>query len=206
MSLLMSLERAASASEAAGADETPRIEIVGDWQVQVSPGTVKQGRKRARISQSVTLDVAPATLLHVQDEKYDSLPIYDANLAPWGRGTKLRQLTTFETTAPDCLVPDTLVLKGGAGQGDALHAGQRLRARNTLGDDGTGRGRHCGGTGCLGQLQTADGVASIRSWSALRGKYASCRERPTTRRRIRLNWREANWQWRTSGSRRCCRS
>ena len=89
---------------------------MGDWQVQVSPGTVTRGKTHARISQPVILTVTPATLLHVKDEKYDGLPLYDVNAAPWTRGARLQQLITFETTAPDCLVPDTLVLKSGPGK------------------------------------------------------------------------------------------
>jgi lysophospholipase L1-like esterase len=115
MPLLFSLGLTSLPSSDTRADEMPHIEIVGDWQVQVSSGTVKQGRAHAHVSQPVMLTVAQATLLHIQNEKYDSLPIYDANAAPWTRGAKLRQLTTFETTAPDCLVPDSLVLKSGSG-------------------------------------------------------------------------------------------
>lgn len=115
MPLLFSLEMTALGSEAAKLEETPHVEIVGDWQVQVSAGNVKHGKTHVRISQPITLTVEPATLLHVKDEKYDSLPLYDANAAPWTRGARLRQLITFETTAPDCLVPDSLALKPGPG-------------------------------------------------------------------------------------------
>lgn len=113
--LLSTLAGTAFASRTIGAEERPRIEIVGEWQVQVSAGTIRQGKMQAHIVQPTTLTFAPATLLKVRDEKYDSLPLYDANAAPWTRGVKLRQLTTFETTAPDCLVSGTFVLKSGPG-------------------------------------------------------------------------------------------
>ncbi len=122
--LLFSLGLTALTSEAARAEEMSRLEIVGDWQVHISPGTVKQGKTHARISQPITLTVAPATLLHIQDEKYDTLPLYDANAAPWGRGATLKQLITFETTAPDCLFPESLVLKSGPGAATPYRQGK----------------------------------------------------------------------------------
>lgn len=113
---LFALGATTSVDAEAAADDAARVEITGDWQVLVSPVTVKQGRARARITQPVTLTVAPATVVHAQDEKYDSLPLYDAKAAPWTRGVRLRQLVTVETTAAGCLLPDTLVLKSGPGQ------------------------------------------------------------------------------------------
>ena len=124
MPLLFSLGMTAPAASEASADEMPTIAITGDWQVQVSPGTVTQGRAHAQIAQAITLTVAPATIVHVQDERYDALPLYDANAAPWTRGAKLQQLTTFETTAPDCLLPNTLVLKSRPGAGSPYTLGK----------------------------------------------------------------------------------
>lgn len=102
-----------------GADKTPQIEITGDWQVRVLPGTLKRGKTKIAVRQAQTFNVSPATLLHIRDEKYENLPLFDANAAPWARGAKLRQLTTFETTATGSLVSESLVLK--SGQGDAPH-------------------------------------------------------------------------------------
>ena len=96
-----------------------QIEITGDWQIRVLVGIFIQGKTRLRVAQTQTFEVSPATLLHVRDEKHDSLPLFDANAAPWDRGAKLRQLITAETTAAGSLVPESLVLK--SGQGDAMH-------------------------------------------------------------------------------------
>lgn len=104
--------------------EFPHIEIVGDWQVRVSPGGVQRGRSRLRITKEALLTVAPATVMTVKDEKYDSLPLFNAQAAPWTRGAKLRQLTTFETTAAGMLVPESLVLKSGAGEAMRYLAGK----------------------------------------------------------------------------------
>lgn len=107
----------ALSGEIAGAEpaNNARIEVTGDWQVRVSAGTVQVGRKRVRIAQDTTVTVAPPTLLHIKDEKYDSLPEFNAQTAPWIKGRVLRQLVTFETSATDMLAPESLVLKSGPG-------------------------------------------------------------------------------------------
>lgn len=115
-SVWMALSLLCVAAALASAGETPRVEVTGDWQVRVTPGTLKIGRKRVQIAQPTTLDVSPATLVQVRDEKYETLPLFNADAAPWTKGAKLRQLETFETTAPDRLVPDSLVLKSGPGE------------------------------------------------------------------------------------------
>lgn len=93
----------------------PRLEIAGDWQVRVLPGTVHIGRKSVRIMQPATVDIKQATVIRGTNEKFDSLPLFDANAAPWAKGARLRQLDTFETTAADMLIPESLVLKSGSG-------------------------------------------------------------------------------------------
>lgn len=95
--------------------EEPRIQVVGDWQVRVSPGTVSQGKGQRRVTKEALITVSPATLVKVRDEKYENLPLFEANAAPWNRGAKLRQLITFETTAAGMLVPGSLVVKTGMG-------------------------------------------------------------------------------------------
>lgn len=105
-------------------DNAPRIEVVGAWQIRIPPGEVKVGRRHARIAQETLLNVAPATLLTVKDEKYESLPLFAAQAAPWAKGTVLRQLATFETTAADMLVPESLVLKSGPGNASRYKAGK----------------------------------------------------------------------------------
>ena len=49
--------------------EAPRVEIIGTWQVRVG---------------DVTLEIAPATLLKVRDEKHDALPVYNPSTAAFG--------------------------------------------------------------------------------------------------------------------------
>ncbi len=114
----------ASAGLGKPAASLPSVELTGDWQVRVQPGTLKTGRSTIRVSHPVTLEVARPALIHVTDEKHEKLPLYDPKAAPWGRGAKLRQLTTYETTATDMLVRDSLALKEGPGSARHFAAGK----------------------------------------------------------------------------------
>jgi hypothetical protein len=100
------------------------IEVVGPWQIRVSPGRVRVGRKRVRIKKETLLEVAPATLLTIRDEKYESLPLFNAQAFSWQKGARLRALVTFETTADNMLVPESFVLKSGPGNAARYIAGK----------------------------------------------------------------------------------
>lgn len=89
----------------------PTITVVGDWRIQVAPGTIAVSGTLVQLPKAIILDVPPATLIHAQDEKYDSLALFNAQAAPWSKGTRLRPLITFETTASASLVPESLQLK-----------------------------------------------------------------------------------------------
>lgn len=91
----------------------PTVTVTGDWRVQVAPGTIAVGGTPVQVTRAITLNMSPATLIHAQDEKYDNLALFNAQAAPWSKGTRLRPLITFETTASDSLVPDSLQLKAG---------------------------------------------------------------------------------------------
>jgi lysophospholipase L1-like esterase len=101
----------------------PSVEVVGDWQVRVMAGTVTVGKNRVKIKAPVTLSVPPATVVHVKDERYDGLPLFSDGAAPWAKGVKLKELTTFETTAADMLIPESFVLKNYGGDGDHFKLG-----------------------------------------------------------------------------------
>jgi len=91
--------------------QTPYVRVTGTWQVEVSSGVVKVGRKNVKISKPVNLTVAEPDLVVVKGEKYDTLPIYDATTAQWVRGTRFHGLEAFECTATDLLVPESVVVK-----------------------------------------------------------------------------------------------
>jgi hypothetical protein len=106
----------------------PTLTLAGAWQVRLSPGSVKIGKAVVRIAKPVTLTISPASRLVVADEKFDSLPPYDATAAPWTRGARLKAVITSETTGPDLLKADTLVFKSGPGS-----TGGRLRVGTEIG-------------------------------------------------------------------------
>lgn len=88
----------------------PAASITGNWQLHITcPG-----------SPDATLAVAPPTRVRVHDERYDTLKAFDEKVSPWTRGTCLKGLMTFETTAPDMLRVDSLRLKTGSGDAPLL--------------------------------------------------------------------------------------
>lgn len=93
------------------------VEIVGDWQVRV----IRSG------SSDVTLTIAPPAQLVVKDERYDTLREFNEKAAPWTKGTRLKGLITFETSAPDMLVPESVRLKSGSGDAPLLKEGTDYR-------------------------------------------------------------------------------
>lgn len=105
-------------------EEQAQIRITGEWEIEVSAGIFLTGRKRVRITHNTALKVTPTTILTVKDEKYDALPVYNPKAAPWGRGAKLKQLATAETTSPGMLVAGSLVLKSAPGSGSTYQMGK----------------------------------------------------------------------------------
>lgn len=83
------------------------IEITDGWTVTVRAGNHIVNGKRVRVARDSAINVSPASLLQTRGEKVDSLPMYDANAAPWARGYRPAAVVTFETTACDLLVPDS---------------------------------------------------------------------------------------------------
>ncbi len=104
--------------------EKAMFSVYGDWQIQVNKGSANLGGKKITIKKTTRLDVLPPALIHVTSERWDALPDYAPNAAPWGRGARLKQLDTFETTAADMLVPASLALRLKPGDADTLTPGK----------------------------------------------------------------------------------
>jgi hypothetical protein len=115
--------RAGSAPEKDGAARSS-IDVIDDWQIRVSAGVAVADGTEVPIARSVVLIVTPATIVRARDEKYDRLPLFVPDAAPWVRGEKLRRLATFETTAADMLVPESVVLKPSPGEAAHFAAGK----------------------------------------------------------------------------------
>jgi lysophospholipase L1-like esterase len=93
----------------------PEVSLTGDFQVKVSAGEVKIAGKTVSIATPITLTVAPPARLRVTDERYDTLLPFDEKAPGWKRGNRLKALITYETSAPDLLLPDSVRLKTAAG-------------------------------------------------------------------------------------------
>ena len=91
---------------AADRTDTPaELKLAGDWEVLV---LLKKPHPLA-----ATVHVAPPEIVTVVAEKYDSLPPFNPNAGGWGKGAQLRGVCAQETTTPDLLDPDSLVLRAG---------------------------------------------------------------------------------------------
>lgn len=108
----------------APAPSAPRIEVVAPWRIRVMPGAIEGPGFHVALRQSVVLTVAPPPVLHVQDERYDALPLFDANWPSWAKGVPLEHLRTEETTAARMLDPSSFVLKRGPGASTPYQPGK----------------------------------------------------------------------------------
>ncbi len=104
--------------------QAPPIEIVGPWTVRVGAGTFRVRDRAVVLKSPVELAIQPATTVQVNDEKHENLPIYNPQAAPWTRGARLKGVITSETTAPDSLVPESVVVKAAPGESPALVQGR----------------------------------------------------------------------------------
>ena len=89
----------------------PTIVLIGHWRIRIDPGYIRAGGILFRVRRATELEVAPSSRITVTDEKHESAPRYDANAAPWTRGLRFLKLITCETTGPDLLDPDSVVLR-----------------------------------------------------------------------------------------------
>lgn len=100
------------------------IDVTGPWTVVVRAGAYHVGARAVRVAHATTLTVGAPSSVTVVDEKHGPVPVYNAALAPWGRGDRLNALITCETTAMDLLEPESLVVKAEPGSGKPLAVGK----------------------------------------------------------------------------------
>lgn len=100
----------AASRESVAAPQPAEVRVAGDWSVDVQVRG-DTGDIRARV------EIPPATLLTVSDERYDSLPIFNPKTAGWVKGTQLQAVRAQETTTPFLLDPASLELRSAPGTG-----------------------------------------------------------------------------------------
>jgi len=129
--VLADASKRASACAIHSAGSDPMFEIVGDWQIRVNKGTIQIGEHGGHVTvhEPATLNIDHAVSIETSGENWENLPMYDAKAAPWGRGARLRQLDTYETTAADMLVPESVVIHGSNGEQLRLHEDYELEPK-----------------------------------------------------------------------------
>jgi lysophospholipase L1-like esterase len=101
----------------AGHAAPPSLTVTGPWQVQVGAGEVQVDGTTITLAAPVTLTVAPAALVTVTGERYDSLPVFNPGGAGWMKGARLRGVITQETSAKGALEPASVLLTSEADGG-----------------------------------------------------------------------------------------
>jgi lysophospholipase L1-like esterase len=97
----------------AGVAENPaKLDVVGNWDVQV---TVGEPRTRA-----ITIHVAPPTFATVTAEKHASLPLFNRQAPVWKRGVPLLGVQAQEVTTPGLIEADSFILRAGPEPGAAV--------------------------------------------------------------------------------------
>ena len=87
--------------------EAPRRMTASEFELWVA-GPWRIAARRRGAGRPTLLDVEPAGIRTVADERHARLPLFDAARPGWLRGERLRQCVTQETSAKDSLVPDSV--------------------------------------------------------------------------------------------------
>ena len=93
------------------------VKITGPWSVEIGPGSVQTGHGKITLAGPVALTIPPAEAVHVKDEKYGQLPLFNPHAGSWMRGAQLSRLITEECTATGLLIPESVRVKPGPGEG-----------------------------------------------------------------------------------------
>jgi lysophospholipase L1-like esterase len=87
------------------------VTLTGDWQVQVSIG--RDDTSPGSQPLTATLHVVPPTSISVEAEKFDSLPLFNAQAAGWTKGARLQGVIAQECTSCGILNPKSLIVSTG---------------------------------------------------------------------------------------------
>ena len=92
---------------AAAASEPAILTLTGDWQIKVTE------HKTNGQPITATLDVAPPTLITVNTERFDALPVFNPKAGGWVKGAALGAVRAQECTTTQLLEPESLELRTG---------------------------------------------------------------------------------------------
>ncbi len=117
-SVLLVLIGGIAATPAASKSDPPVLRLVGDWQVEATAVPAKADRTTAPRPVAAILKVAPSTTFTVTAERYDRLPLFQAQAwGAWQKGAALKGVQAQECTNRGLLDPASLELCAGPGPG-----------------------------------------------------------------------------------------
>lgn len=96
------------AASAPVAPPAAKLELTGPWQIRVELPAVPAPL-------TAVLDIPPAALVSIVDERHDRLPLFNPKAGGWVKGAQLREVRAQETTTPFLLDPASLVVRSGPG-------------------------------------------------------------------------------------------
>ena len=116
-------------------ETSPQFSIVANWKVRVQGGAVRVGNTVVKLQTPTTLDVTPARIVEVEDERYDTLPLFDDKAPGYIKGQPLRAVQAPELSALDYLDTQSVVVKAVPG-GEVFTRGTDYQFDNTWGTIG----------------------------------------------------------------------
>ncbi|BCW99903.1 MAG: hypothetical protein KatS3mg024_2730 [Armatimonadota bacterium] len=103
-------------------EQESAIVISGDWEITVTAGMLRHPDGDIRVHDAVTLKVAPPPVLRLSDT--EKLPLWQPDAPGWAKGLRLKGVRTFETSAPDHLLPGTLAVRSADGRHEIYRRGK----------------------------------------------------------------------------------
>lgn len=85
------------------------VTLTGDWQVQVRVS--REDASSGSQPLTATLHVAPPISISVEAEKFDSLPLFNAQAGGWMKGARLLGVIAQECTSCGILDPESLIVR-----------------------------------------------------------------------------------------------
>ncbi len=116
--LLLALALVCSGAVNGAQEQESAIVISGDWEITVTAGTLRLPDGNIRLPDAVALKVAPPPVLRLSDT--EKLPLWKPDAPGWTKGLRLKGVRTFETSAPDHLVPGSLTVRS-TGSGHTVY-------------------------------------------------------------------------------------
>jgi lysophospholipase L1-like esterase len=91
------------------------VQLTGDWQVTVGPGTVHLGGRDIAVAEPVAIAIAPPDKVVVTGEAHTDLPVFNPK-GNWRKGVYLSGVKAQECSTTELILEDSVVVKRDSGQ------------------------------------------------------------------------------------------